>query len=215
MICGSANLNDRSQLGDHDSEIAVIIQDPNPVESEMNHEPYQASQFASSLRRQIFRKHLGLLPHQDPTRPDANFMPIDKDSNTYDWGSPADILVRDVLSDEFDELWTVTAATNTEVFTRAFHCVPADNVRNWDDYKEFFSKLFVSPSKEDDKEKIPAKYEYGHVVKEEFPAGVAELKDALDRVRGSLVEMPLLFMDGVDFAKEGLTLNALTDEVYT
>tara|TARA_R110002060_G_scaffold10181_7_gene15118 strand:+ start:2943 stop:3254 length:312 start_codon:yes stop_codon:yes gene_type:complete len=102
-----------------------------------------------------------------------------------------------------------------EVFNKAFHVIPADNVRNWGDYKEFFSNLFVSPSKEDDKEKIPARYEYGHVVKEEFPGGVVELKDSLDRVRGSLVEMPLLFMDGVDFAKEGLTLNALTDEVYT
>jgi len=29
------------------------------------------------------------------------------------------------------------------------------------------------------------------------------------------VEMPLLFMDGVDFAVEGLKLNAFTDEVYT
>ncbi|KAG4442024.1 hypothetical protein IFR05_002492 [Cadophora sp. M221] len=215
VICGSANLNDRSQLGDHDSEIAVVIQDPTLVESEMNHEPYQASHFASSLRRQLFRKHLGLLPHQDPTRPDDNFLPLSHSPNAYDLGSPADVLVRDVLSDEFEELWTVTAAINTEVFTKAFHVVPADNVRNWEDYKEFFSKLFVSPSKEEDKEKIPARYEYGHVVKEEFPGGVAELKDNLDRVRGSLVEMPLLFMDGVDFAKEGLTLNALTDEVYT
>ncbi|KAL2067585.1 hypothetical protein VTL71DRAFT_2010 [Oculimacula yallundae] len=215
VICGSANLNDRSQLGDHDSEIAVVIQDPTPVDSEMNHEPYQASQFASSLRRQLFRKHLGLLPHQDPTRPDDNFLPLSHAPNAYDWGSPGDVLVRDILSDEFNELWTMTAAVNTEVFTKAFHVVPADNVRNWDDYKEFFSKHFVSPSKEDDKVKVPSRYEYGHVVKEEFPGGVVELKDSLDRVRGSLVNMPLLFMDGVDFAKEGLTLNALTDEVYT
>ncbi|KAK2623875.1 hypothetical protein QTJ16_006509 [Diplocarpon rosae] len=215
VICGSANLNDRSQLGDHDSEIAVIIQDPIPVDSEMNHEPYQASQFATSLRRQLFRKHLGLLPDQDPTRPDANFLPLDREPNAYDWGSQADLLVQDVLSDEFDELWTNTAAINTEVFTKAFHCVPADNVRNWEDYEQFFSVYFVSPSKEDDEEKIPAKYEYGHVVKDEFPGGVAELKSALSRVKGTLVEMPLLFMDGVDFAKEGLSLNALTDDIYT
>ncbi|PBP16351.1 phospholipase [Diplocarpon rosae] len=215
VICGSANLNDRSQLGDHDSEIAVIIQDPTSVESEMNHEPYQASQFATSLRRQLFRKHLGLLPDQDPTRPDANFLPLDREPNAYDWGSQADLLVQDVLSDEFDELWTNTAAINTEIFTKAFHCVPADNVRSWEDYEQFFSVYFVSPSQEDDEEKIPAKYEYGHVVKDEFPGGVAELKSALSRVRGTLVEMPLLFMDGVDFAKEGLSLNALTDDIYT
>lgn len=33
VICGSANLNDRSQLGNHDSEIAVVIEDPTPVET--------------------------------------------------------------------------------------------------------------------------------------------------------------------------------------
>ncbi|KAE8446217.1 hypothetical protein EG329_012442 [Mollisiaceae sp. DMI_Dod_QoI] len=215
VICGSANMNDRSQLGYHDSEIAVVIEDPTPIDSFMNHQPYQASKFATSLRRQIFRKHLGLLPNQDFTKPDANFMPIHKDPNVYDWGSPADILVRDPLSHEFSNLWNGTATDNTEVFARAFHCVPADNVRNWKDYEAFYQNLFVSPSKKDDKEQIPPKYEYGHVVKEEFPGGVRELKDWLDRVRGTLVDMPLLFMDGVDFAEEGLKLNALTDEVYT
>ncbi|KAI9047182.1 hypothetical protein LZ554_008636 [Drepanopeziza brunnea f. sp. 'monogermtubi'] len=222
VICGSANLNDRSQLGDHDSEIALVIADPTRIQSEMNHAPYQASAFATSLRRQLFRKHLGLLPHQDPAQPDANFLPIDQaPQNAYDWDSPADFLVRDVLSDEFDELWTATAATNTQVFNRAFHCVPSDEVRNWEDYQAYFADLFIGsgPSTGGDGDEgveVPAaRYAYGHVVKEAFPGGVRELKEELARVRGSLVEMPLLFMDGVDFAKEGLSLNALTDEIYT
>lgn len=142
-------------------------------------------------------------------------MPINKDPNVYDWGSPADMLVRDPLSREFTNLWNGTSQTNTEVYSKAFHVVPADNVRDWKQYESFFQDLFVSPSKKDDKEQIPAKYEYGHVVKEEFPGGVRELKEQLDRIRGMLVDMPLLFMDGVDFAEEGLKLNALTDEVYT
>lgn len=33
VICGSANLNDRSQLGSHDSEIAIMIEDPETVDS--------------------------------------------------------------------------------------------------------------------------------------------------------------------------------------
>lgn len=213
VICGSANLNDRSQLGDHDSEIAVIIQDRNQVDSQMNEQPYQASAYASSLRRQIFRKHLGLLPGQDPARPDANFTPVDKDPNSYDWGSQADSLVCDVLSDGFERLWNETANTNTEVFSRAFHAIPADNVHTWDEYDDFFGNLFI-PKTGQNEEKIPSKYEYGHVVKEEF-SGVGELKECLSRVRGNLVEMPLLFMDGVDFAVEGLSFNAFTDVVYT
>ena len=215
VICGSANLNDRSQLGYHDSEIAVVIEDPTPVDSVLAGQPFQASRFATSLRRQIFRKHLGLLPWQDWAKPTANFTPINKDPNIYDWGSPADMLVRDVLSHEFDNLWNGTAKENTAVFAKAFHPVPADNVRNWRDYEQFFSKYFVSPSKRDEKPQLPPRYQYGHVVKEEFPGGVKELKEWLDRVRGSLTEMPLLFMDGVDFAAQGLKLNALTEDVYT
>jgi len=182
----------------------------------MGGEPFQASRYATSLRRQLFRKHLGLLPWQDCTYPTANFMPIDKDPNDYDWDSPADLLVRDVLSHEFSNLWNGTASANTEVFSKAFHCVPADNVRDWKQYEEFFQNLFVTPSgKDGDDKDLPPKYAYGHVVKDEFPGGVRELKDWLDRVRGTLVEMPLLFMDGVDFAEEGLKLNAFTNEVYT
>ena len=214
VICGSANLNDRSQLGDHDSEIAVLIQDQNQIDSQMDEQPYRASAYASSLRRQIFRKHLGLLPGQDPARPDANFTPIDRDPNSYDWGSPADSLVCDVLSDGFDRLWRETAKTNTEVFAKAFHAIPADNVHTWDEYNDFFGNLFIPKTGEGD-EKLPAKYEYGHAVKEEFGGGVRELKECLNRVRGTLVEMPLLFMDGVDFAVEGLSFNAFTDVVYT
>jgi phospholipase D1/2 len=221
VICGSANLNDRSQLGYHDSEIAAVIEDPTPIDSVLNNQPYLASRFATSLRRQLFRKHLGLLPFQDWAKPDKNFLPINKDPNTYDWGSPADLLVRDVLSHSFDNLWNGTAKANTEVFAKAFHCVPADNVRNWKDYENFFQNLFINPDakgefKDDKKDGAKGpRYKYGHVVKEEFPGGVDELKDWLDRVRGTLVEMPLLFMDGVDFAKEGLSLNVLTEAVYT
>jgi phospholipase D1/2 len=219
VICGSANLNDRSQLGYHDSEICVVIEDPTPLPSMMDGQPFQASRYAASLRRQLIRKHLGLLSFQDWTNPDANFLPVDQGPNTYDWNSPADLLVRDPLSHTFSNLWDGTAKVNTEVFAKAFHCVPADNVRNWKEYEEFYSKRFISP---DAKGQFKApqnargpKYKYGHVVKEEFPGGVVELKEWLDRVRGTLVEMPLHFMEGVDFAEEGLGLNPLTEEVYT
>jgi phosphatidylserine/phosphatidylglycerophosphate/cardiolipin synthase-like enzyme len=53
VICGSANLNDRSQLGTHDSEIAIVVEDQTPVQSSMNGRPWQANRFAASLRRQL------------------------------------------------------------------------------------------------------------------------------------------------------------------
>lgn len=226
VICGSANLNDRSQLGDHDSEIAVVIEDvSNPVESTMAGAPYTASRFAAGLRRQLFRKHLGLLPHQAPDAVDpVNWTPVSSQSplNTYDWGSEADSLVADPLSDSFQSLWRSTARTNTEVFAKVFHPVPSDAVRTWADYDAFFSRHFIAPGTEAAEEARQraeeGKVDYGHVVREEFPSGdpVAEVKEWLSRVRGTLVEMPLGFLADVeDLAKEGLSFNGLTDELYT
>lgn len=219
VICGSANLNDRSQLGDHDSEIAVIIEDPTPVESSMAGQPFTASKFATSLRRQLSRKHLGLLKHQPVDAVDANWSPVNIEGNDYDFRSEQDRLVEDPLSEAFQELWTSTARTNTEVFSKVFHPVPNDRVRNWEQYDEFFSRHFINPGtekKEEEKQRAEGRVEYGHVVAEEFPGGVEEVKEWLGRVRGTLVEMPLEFLVEVeDLAKEGLSLNGLTDELYT
>lgn len=52
VIIGSANLNDRSQLGNHDSEIAICIQDGEGMDllkSTMDGKPYLASFTFSSL----------------------------------------------------------------------------------------------------------------------------------------------------------------------
>ncbi|KAJ2893842.1 uncharacterized protein MKZ38_008199 [Zalerion maritima] len=234
VICGSANLNDRSQLGDHDSEIAVVIEDPEAdlIDSSMNGEPYRVGRFATSLRRFLFRKHLGLVPHQPCDAPDNNWTPVHHGLNEYDWGSRADRAVEDPMSREFRDLWAGTAKTNTEVFSKVFHNVPNDHVRTWDDYDEFFTKKFKIPGAEKKNKKgendggeaeeveeaghDEGKVLYGHVVPDEFPGGVREVKEWLGRVRGTLVEMPLQFLIDVDdLAKEGMSFNRFTDEIYT
>ena len=184
----------------------------------MNGRPFRASRFAATLRRQLFRKHLGLLPPQDPTRPDANFELIGV-PNIYDLGSPEDRIVTDPLADTFLNFWNSRAHTNTLAFSKVFHPVPDDSVRTWQDYDNFYEVFFKAADKEaEGKEKKPAKYQWGHVVREEFsegPQGVKEMKDVLARVKGTLVEMPLLFLIKEDIAKEGFGLNAFTEEVYT
>lgn len=221
VICGSANLNDRSQLGTHDSEIAVVIEDPTPVDSFMNGKPYKASKFATSLRRFIFRKHTGLLPDQRWDKPDDNWHPVDQCPNSYDWGSPADVLVRDPLHSNFQSFWKLTAKTNTEIFRRAFHSVPDNNIRTWAEYEKFFENRFIMPGdkgdgKKSSKKKNKGKVEYGHIVRDEFPGGLEEVKELLGRIRGTLVEMPLDFLADVgNLAKTGWTVNSLTDELYT
>jgi phospholipase D1/2 len=55
VICGSANLNDRSQRGDHDSEIAIVIEDDDMIESTMDGKKYLASRFAATWRRALMK----------------------------------------------------------------------------------------------------------------------------------------------------------------
>ena len=221
VICGSANLNDRSQLGTHDSEIALLIQDPTPLQSTMNGQPWQAAYFAATLRRQLFRKHLGLIPVQDFTRPNDNFVPISLSrNNVYDFNSPEDQLVEDPLSDHFLNFWNSRARTNTEAFSRIFHPVPDDKVQSWKDYDEFYEKYFKGADEEADGKggKKPPKAQWGHVVKDEFSEGeqgCQEVKELLSTIKGTLVEMPLLFLIKEDIAKIGLSLNAFTEPVYT
>ena len=44
-ICGSANINDRSLLGNRDSEVAVILRDNETVNSKLNGQLWQAGMF--------------------------------------------------------------------------------------------------------------------------------------------------------------------------
>lgn len=61
VICGSANINDRSMIGKRDSEIAVIITDEEYEEGRMNGEVFPSGVFAGQLRRFLFKEHLGLI----------------------------------------------------------------------------------------------------------------------------------------------------------
>eukprot|EP01126_Amoeba_proteus_P047436 TRINITY_DN5410_c0_g5_i1.p1 TRINITY_DN5410_c0_g5~~TRINITY_DN5410_c0_g5_i1.p1 ORF type:complete len:530 (+),score=87.30 TRINITY_DN5410_c0_g5_i1:39-1628(+) len=60
VIIGSSNINDRSMLGDRDSEIACIVEDDEEMNTLMNNKPYVASTFAHNLRKQLWSEHLDL-----------------------------------------------------------------------------------------------------------------------------------------------------------
>ncbi|XP_052185855.1 phospholipase D zeta 1-like isoform X2 [Diospyros lotus] len=59
-LLGSSNINDRSLLGSRDSEIGLVIEDKEFIESSMNGNPWMAGNFASSLRLSLWSEHLGL-----------------------------------------------------------------------------------------------------------------------------------------------------------
>ncbi len=60
VLIGSTNLNDRSMLGNRDSEIAMVIEDTDKLLSSMAGTPFKAAKFAHSLRAQLFKEHFGL-----------------------------------------------------------------------------------------------------------------------------------------------------------
>lgn len=130
VVCGSSNLNDRSQLGYHDSELSIVLEDGRRLASTMDGRPFDAGWHAATLRRYLWREHLGLLPPQDLDAAD------DPNAQPPGDGSPNDVrdgddeswrLVEDPMSDELWEMWTARATKNTEVFRQLFHADPDDH----------------------------------------------------------------------------------------
>ena len=52
--------------GDGDSEIALIVEDEDTIETTMNGEPYTAARFAATLRRKLYRGTFASLPSVAP-----------------------------------------------------------------------------------------------------------------------------------------------------
>lgn len=116
VICGSANINDRSLIGKRDSEIAVLIEDEAFDDGVMNGESFPCGKFAGSLRKYLFKEHLGLLGKEHEM--------IDFD-------------ITDPISDYFyKEVWYKTASLNTEFYEKVFHCIPTDKVETFADLKK-------------------------------------------------------------------------------
>ncbi|CCO28749.1 phospholipase D [Rhizoctonia solani AG-1 IB] len=179
VIMGSANINDRSQKGDGDSEIALVVEDTDEIESKMNGEPYMATRFAASLRRKLFREHLGLIEPQvceNGNEPVTSFMRPAPFPNDDELGSREDSAVADPLSDRFQALWIGTAQKNRAIFSELFRTVPTNIIQNWEDYKGYVPKVKT-----------------GHLATE---WDLAMVKSKLSQIHGHLVEAPLEFLIG-------------------
>lgn len=59
-IIGSANINERSMLGNRDSETAAIVRDTDMIWSTMGGQPYLVGRFPHTLRMRLMREHLGI-----------------------------------------------------------------------------------------------------------------------------------------------------------
>ncbi|TAQ84296.1 hypothetical protein B7494_g7386 [Chlorociboria aeruginascens] len=197
VLCGSSNLNDRSQLGIHDSELSIVMTDTKTISSTMNGEEYEAGYHAATLRRYLWREHLGLLSPQDlDATNDPNAQPPDTPNDIND--DDMYKLVADPLSDEVWEMWTSRATKNTEIFRQLFHADPDDFVKTFDDY---------------DKLLPPKGVKSGHIYDRMIPP--QEIRQKLDMIKGHLVWMPLEFLKDAPMAESGLQINSWTESVYT
>lgn len=193
VICGSSNLNDRSQLGKHDSELSIVMEDTRVLESTMNGRPYQAGYHAASLRRHLWREHLGIIEAQelDGTK-DPNAQPptmaMNQEYSGEEWEA-----VADPLNDALWNLWCSQATTNTQVYRYLFRADPDDNIKTWKDYDTFAPRDTVKQ---------------GHLHDPYMP--VDTIKKEMDKIRGHLVWMPLDFLCEEEMAKWGVQVNSMT-----
>lgn len=112
-IIGSANINDRSMKGTRDDEIAIRVED-------LQYGRNREGMFVGSLRRRLFREHLGLMD-----------------------GNPKTILnIDNPASDAFyKDVWLNVATKNTDIFEKVFSCIPSDDVKTFAQLEERLNKV--------------------------------------------------------------------------
>jgi len=118
VLIGSANINDRSMLGDRDSEFAVIINEKQELKNRktgkkfiMNgNSNYNASNFAVEFRKALMAEHLGI--------------------------NQNDQILDDPVNNQLYSLFLNRARTNTEIYHDIFACYPDDSFVSFQSLKD-------------------------------------------------------------------------------
>ncbi|KAL3505682.1 hypothetical protein ACH5RR_031064 [Cinchona calisaya] len=170
-LVGSANINDRSLLGSRDSEIGVLVEDKELIDSFMGGKPWKAGKFASSLRLSLWAEHLGL-----------------RAGEIHQISDP-------VIDSTYKEIWMATAKTNTMIYQDVFSCIPNDLIHSRASLRQCMAywkeklgqttiDLGIAPNK-----------------LESYQDGDVKCTDPMERletVKGHLVTFPLDFMSKED-----------------
>ena len=107
VLISSANLNDRSMLGDRDSEFGVIIEEEKHNKYKMNgNKNYKAAKNAVELRKKLMAEHLGV------------------DEN--------DPILEDPVDNKLFEFMISRAKNNTQIYHDIFKCYPDDEYTTFD-----------------------------------------------------------------------------------
>lgn len=114
VVCGSANINDRSLLGKRDSEVAAVFKDEEFIDSVLDDKSVKVGRYAHSLRKKIFKLHLGIY-FNNPNKVDTN----------------------DCVCDEFFNFFRSTSHQNTLVYDSVFKCLPSDNILTFENLASY------------------------------------------------------------------------------
>ena len=173
------------------------MEDTLVLPSRMDGQEYAAGHHAATLRRSLWREHLGLLPPQDMDADgDVNAQPPDHGDNDFAEGDGWDRFVADPLDDDLWEMWTARATTNTQVFRHLFHADPDDHIKTFEDYDRFMPR---------------DSHKSGHLYDPYQPVDI--VRSQLDKIRGHLVWMPLKFLENAPMAERGIQVNSWTESV--
>jgi phospholipase D1/2 len=160
-IIGSANINDRSLVGSHDSEIAVIVEDTDSSQTMMNNKLRRVGKFGKSLRKRLWREHLGLEVHQhgaeevekkEVKQSNSNVNRLSGshqakhnrgvhlgDTNLAQriWNQPISIAIKDPISDyTFNHIWKKRSRDNTKIYESVFNHYPSEKFPTVSDWKK-------------------------------------------------------------------------------
>lgn len=121
IIIGSANVNDRSLLGDRDSELAVVVEETETVgkfkTSHFAGEKVKVGVTAQQLRKELMAEHLGILSQEERGRMTWNY----------------DLLDDPVGSEFYNGVWRAIAASNSRLYDEVFSVIPSDNILSFED----------------------------------------------------------------------------------
>ena len=110
VIIGSANINDRSMLGQRDSEFCVLICERLKKGFKMDGKEISSANFAHSFRTHLLAEHLGL--------------------------NPKDEILFDPLNDELWDKLINTAMINTNIYRKIWYCYPDNEMRTFKDVQK-------------------------------------------------------------------------------
>eukprot|EP01134_Creolimax_fragrantissima_P006256 CFRG6256T1 len=159
-IISSANINDRSMLGNRDSELGVVIHDTDRVAGAMNGTGIKTARFAQDLRMRLMGEHLGWLDLDgqvtgeregvvQSVRVGVDVDDVAGGGGGVNVGVGMGVVVGDTVGDKerrkallldpispgfYCDVWLRTAQRNTDIVNEVFQGIVCDAHTTWTDF---------------------------------------------------------------------------------